>query len=213
MEGIPDSYQLGDFQNLDELDNWLIDNDISGFNVTIPYKEKIISKLDSYVAESQEIGAVNCVKIEKGKRVGYNTDAYGFQKSLEPMLPQENIKALIFGDGGAAKAIKYVLKKLGITFQVVSRKGELQFSDLTKAMLQSHLLWVNTTPVGTYPNVSEKLDLDYEAITNQHLVYDLVYNPEKTHLLQSAEKRGEKIKNGYEMLVLQAEKSYEIWNS
>lgn len=204
-------YELFDLQEIKEVEKLFENPKLKGFNVTIPYKEKIIDYLDELSPEAKEIGAVNCVKIIGSKRIGFNTDAYGFKESIRPLLAKQHQKALIFGDGGAAKAIQFALKQLEIEFQVVSRRGDFQYTDLDQKTLQSHLILINTTPLGTYPNLEQKPEIPYEFIGPKHLVFDLIYNPEKTKFLKLAEKKGAQIKNGYEMLVLQAEKSWEIW--
>lgn len=204
-------YELFDLQEIKEVEKLFENPKLKGFNVTIPYKEKIIDYLDELSPEAKEIGAVNCVKIIGPKRIGFNTDAYGFKESIRPLLAKQHQKALIFGDGGAAKAIQFALKQLEIEFQVVSRRGDFQYTDLDQKTLQSHLILINTTPLGTYPNLEQKPEIPYEFIGPKHLVFDLIYNPEKTKFLKLAEKKGAQIKNGYEMLVLQAEKSWEIW--
>jgi shikimate dehydrogenase len=179
-------------------------------------------------------GAVNCIRISAQSSVeavfsgevgikghnfrleGYNTDIYGFEESLRPFLKDHHDQALVLGDGGAARAVKCVLESLGINFKVVTRKpfpGNLLFKDLKPRDIKQHTLIVNTTPLGTSPNVDEYPPIPYEAITDDHLLYDLVYNPEKTLFLKKGEERGAAIKNGYEMLVLQAEKSWEIWTN
>lgn len=204
-------YELFDLQEIKEVEKLFENPKLKGFNVTIPYKEKIIDYLDELSPEAKEIGAVNCVKIIGSKRIGFNTDAYGFKESIRPLLVKQHQKALIFGDGGAAKAVQFSLKQLEIEFQVVSRRGDFQYTDLDQKTLQSHLILINTTPLGTYPNLEQKPEIPYEFIGPKHLVFDLIYNPEKTKFLKLAEKKGAQIKNGYEMLVLQAEKSWEIW--
>jgi len=147
---------------------------------------------------------------------GYNTDVYGFETSLRPLLQNWHSDALILGDGGAAKAVKYVIGKLGMDYQVVTRKAQpnsILFGELTPGLIAKYKLIINTTPVGMYPNVEECPFLPYEAITDEHLLYDLIYNPEETLFLKNGAKNGAAIKNGLEMLILQAEKSWEIWNS
>ncbi len=206
-------YYTLDLPDLKDLRTKIKDNHLKGFNVTIPYKEAVISYLDELDGVAQQIGAVNCVAIEDEKWIGYNTDAYGFRKSLQPLLNKRITSALVFGTGGASKAIVYVLQNLGIDSTLISRKGEQTYEDLSTEKVANHLLLINTTPVGTFPNSEEMLPIPLEGIGKDHLVYDLIYNPEKTKFLKEAEKKGATIKNGYEMLELQAEKSYEIWKS
>lgn len=192
----------------------VFESGVTGLNVTIPYKELVIPFLDELSEGAAEVGAVNTIKIENGLKIGYNTDVYGFQASLLEQLGDIKIeKALILGSGGASKAVKYVLNKLGIKYKIVSRKKiYLTYDKLDAKTVQAHKLIVNTTPLGMYPNVDNCPLIPYDGITNQHFLYDLVYNPEKTLFLRKGESAGCSIKNGNDMLVLQAEKSWEIWN-
>ena len=187
-----------------------------GLNVTIPYKEKIIPFLDELDETAANIGAVNTIKFSNGKEIGYNSDAYGFEMSLKPLLKQHHTKALILGTGGASKAVEYVLRKLGISFQYVSRnKNEkaISYEELNEAIIQHSKLIINTTPIGMYPNIDTAPDIPYNVLTEKHLLYDLVYNPEETLFLKKGKEKGAQTKNGLEMLYLQAERSWEIWNS
>lgn len=205
-------YQLFDLNEISKVENLFADKNLKGFNVTIPYKEQILPYLDELSPEAKAIGAVNCVKISNGKKIGYNTDAFGFEESIRPLLENHHQQALILGDGGAAKAVKFVLEKLNIPFKTVSRRGKFTYSDLNEFEILTHSVIINCTPLGTYPNLDENPLIPYQFLTENHLAYDLIYNPEKTKFLQKAEEKGAIIKNGYEMLVLQAEKSWEIWN-
>ncbi|MDO5608777.1 MAG: shikimate dehydrogenase [Capnocytophaga sp.] len=188
---------------------------LAGMNVTIPYKEEIIPFLSELDETAQEIGAVNTIKILEGNKLkGYNTDYYGFSKSLEPYLQSHHNKALILGTGGASKAVAYALKNLGIEYRFVSRNpqlGQLSYTALSASIMEHYTLLINTTPVGTYPNVADCPSIPYEYISEKHLLYDLIYNPEKTTFLKNGETRKATIANGYPMLVLQAEKAWEIW--
>ena len=189
---------------------------IVGLNVTIPYKEKIIPFLDELDDEAKAIGAVNTIKFTNGKMIGYNTDCFGFEMSLKPLLKAHHSSALILGTGGASKAVEYVLKKLGISFQYVSRtksSTSISYNDLNSFIIQHSTLIINSTPIGMYPNVDIAPNIPYDAITNQHLLYDLIYNPEETQFLTEGKIRGAQTKNGLEMLYLQAERSWEIWNN
>ena len=189
---------------------------IVGLNVTIPYKEKIIPFLDELDDEAKAIGAVNTIKFTNGKMIGYNTDCFGFEMSLKPLLKAHHNSALILGTGGASKAVEYVLKKLGISFQYVSRtksSTSISYNDLNSFIIQHSTLIINSTPIGMYPNVDIAPNIPYDAITNQHLLYDLIYNPAETQFLTKGKIRGAQTKNGLEMLYLQAERSWEIWNS
>tara|TARA_R110000868_G_scaffold2277_2_gene16977 strand:- start:5053 stop:5805 length:753 start_codon:yes stop_codon:yes gene_type:complete len=211
------SYENFDLEQIDLFKNIMEQNgDIKGFNVTIPYKEQIMPFLSKIDPEAKAIGAVNTIKIVKKETIGYNTDAYGFQKSIEPYLKNHHKKALILGTGGASKAVAFVLNKLGIAHKFVSRNpknDQLNYKDLNKAVLLSYTVIVNCTPLGTYPNINNKPDIPYNFITDQHLLFDLIYNPEKTAFLLAGEQEGGKISNGSNMLEFQAEKSWEIWNS
>ena len=190
--------------------------------------------MDWVETDAKAAGAVNCIRVSAESPVtaafsgevgikdhnfrleGFNTDLLGFELSLKPLLKDRHDHALLLGDGGAAKAVKCVLENLGIACQVVTRepyKNNILFKDLTPAHIRENLLIINSTPLGMYPNVNEYPRIPYEAITKDHLLYDLIYNPEKTIFLQKGEQQGAAIKNGYEMLLLQAEKSYEIWTS
>lgn len=221
-EGIVDcKYELFSIENAESLLQILDeDTSICGINVTIPHKVNVLSLLDEIDPAAAEIGAVNTINIKKINGVnylkGYNTDAYGFEESLKPHLNTSHKKALIFGDGGAAKAIKYVLKKLGIQFQSVVRKvqeGKILYTDVTPKILLDHTLLINTTPLGTFPNVDAQPEIDYSILSNAHLAYDLVYNPLETSFLRKASHQGATTINGLQMLHLQAEKAWSIWNS
>lgn len=213
-EGIDDAeykaYPLEHIESFPEL----FSDELVGINVTIPYKEKVIPFMDELSPAVQEIGALNTILFRDGKKIGYNTDVYGFQTSIsewcDDHLPK---KALILGSGGAAKAVKYVCSALDISYKVISRSNpKWNYGALNKELLNEHLLIVNTTPLGMYPNEDKCPDLPYQYISEKHYVYDLIYNPEKTLFLSKAEDQGAKIKNGLEMLILQAEGSWQIWN-
>jgi shikimate dehydrogenase len=211
------SYENFDFQNISELSSVLKNNsDIKGFNVTIPYKEEVLPFLSAIDEKAKEIGAVNTIKFNKDGLKGYNTDYYGFQKSIEPFIKEHHKKALILGTGGASKAIAFVFKEFGIAYTFVSRrKKENQFTydDLNQQILEAYTVIVNCTPVGTFPDILAKPALPYQFISKKHLLFDLIYNPEKTAFLLAGEAQGAQIKNGDKMLELQAEKAWEIWNS
>ena len=188
---------------------------ILGFNVTIPYKQAILPYLDSISNEASYVGAVNTVKLVNGKLFGYNTDVFGFQNSLKSLLKQHHNKALIFGTGGGAKAVQFVCKQLSIQTVTVSRfsqRGQITYEQLNDNFITNHKLLINTTPVGMYPKNDEAISIPYAAITNEHLCYDLIYNPPETLFLKRAKQQGATIKNGLEMLHLQAEQSWKIWN-
>lgn len=191
--------------------------EICGLNVTIPYKKSIIYFIDELDAEAEAVGAVNVVKFQGDTLKGYNTDIYGFEQSLKPLLHPDVANALILGTGGASLAVAYVLKKLGIAFRFVSRtpaEDMYSYSQITNDICNQNQLIINASPVGTAGTAYQNEVLfPTTLITPNHICYDLVYNPEKTRFLQEAEKNGAIIKNGYEMLLLQAEKAWEIWNS
>jgi len=212
-------YELFPLPTIDELDKLMVQYpNLRGLNVTIPYKEKVFDFLDEVSPDAAEIGAVNTIRLMDGKRIGYNTDHYGFRTSLLSMVPTgEKLpsRALVLGTGGAAKAIIYVLRKEGIDFQSVSRTAgpdKITYADLSKEMIKNHRLIINTTPLGTYPNVEALPDLPYDVLTSNHYLYDLVYNPAETAFLAQGKRVDAKTKNGLEMLSLQAEKAWEIWN-
>jgi shikimate dehydrogenase len=193
------------------------EEDFKGFNVTIPYKQSIIKYLDNIDDMAKEIGAVNTIKVsESNELIGYNTDVYGFQKSIEPLLQAHHKKALILGTGGASKAVAFGLKVLNIETKFVSRTSSdhsLLYSVLDRSILEEYTVIVNCTPVGTYPNIEDLPSIPYQYLSEKHIVYDLIYNPSKTAFLKAGKQEGAVIKNGLEMLELQAEKSWEIWNS
>lgn len=209
-------YKIFDIDNITEFDNIRLQKKVIGLNVTIPYKEQVIPYLDKLNKHAKAIGAVNTISVtKKGKTVGYNTDFIGFKKSLAPLLSPQHKKALILGTGGASKAVAYALKKLNIEYDFVSRTpNEFQFSyqDITQAVFSEYQIIINTTPIGTFPNVEQAPELNYAFFTPQHIAYDLVYNPTETKFLNLAKQHGAVCKNGYEMLALQAEKAWKIWN-
>ncbi|MCH5597037.1 shikimate dehydrogenase family protein [Niabella ginsengisoli] len=210
------AYELFPLENISLLTDLLQTHpELKGLNVTIPYKEQVLQFLNALNNEAKEIGAVNCIKINNGQLTGFNTDAPAFEKSLLPQLASHHKKALILGTGGAAKAVLYVLKKLGIEYAYVSRnKGAgFVYEDLTKEIIEAYPLIINSTPLGSFPKVDTAPDIPYQYLTDKNYLYDLVYNPAKTLFLQKGEERGAAIKNGYEMLVGQAELSWEIWNT
>ncbi len=211
------NFEIPDIGDLPEI----VDSnpELKGFNVTIPYKEKVISYLDYISPEARAIGAVNVVKVEhKGSHVtlkGFNSDVIGFTKSIEPLLEKFHKKALILGTGGASKAINYGLKSLGLENMFVSRfqrPGTIQYEQITPEMVQEYNVIVNCTPVGMYPHVDECPQLPYKAMTTRNLLYDLIYNPDETLFMKRGKAQGANVKNGLEMLLLQAFASWEFWN-
>lgn len=217
-ENLPHSYVNFDLQSIDELIDVIKNtSDLKGLNVTIPYKEEVIPYLDSLNKRAHKIGAVNTIRItKKNKLIGYNTDYYGFKNSLKPHLKKHHKHALILGTGGASKAIAYSLKKLKIDYNYVSRSKKegvaFTYSDLTEDIIASHTVIINCTPIGTFPNINECPNIPYNGITQKHILYDLIYNPEQTKFLSCGTLKKATTINGLEMLRLQAEKSWEIWN-
>jgi len=189
---------------------------LKGLNVTIPYKEEVIPFLDKLSKKAKKIGAVNTIKItKKGKLKGYNTDYFGFLKSLKPLLKAHHKKALILGTGGASKGVAFALEELGIEYKFVSRKASenaIDYSQINAETFQEYQIIINSTPIGTSPNIEACPDIPYELFTDQHIAYDLIYNPAETQFLKNAAARGAQVKNGLDMLIFQAEKAWEIWN-
>ena len=201
-----------------ELEGILRDPELCGLNVTIPYKEQVIPFLDVRDQVVEEIGACNCIRIRDGKLTGYNTDVVGFERSMIPKLEPRHTHALILGTGGAAKAVEYVIKKLGLHYRYVSRKPragseDLGYEQIDPSLLGTYTLIINTSPLGMHPNVDECPLIPYGALTPRHYLYDLVYNPAKTLFLRNGEAAGAVVENGHEMLIIQAEESWRIWNS
>jgi shikimate dehydrogenase len=191
--------------------------DIKGLNVTIPYKTDIIPFLDELTEECRIINACNCIKIKDGKWIGFNTDMIGFERSFAPYLKPFHRKALVLGTGGASNAVAYVLKKMGIEYLKVSRNKEkssslISYEDITDDLLKEYKIVINTTPLGTAPDINEYPKIPFESVTSQHYFFDLIYNPAKTLFLSLAEKHGAFIENGDRMLSIQAEESWRIWN-
>lgn len=216
-ENIPNHvYDTYSIKTIDLVEGLLENNQLSGLNVTIPYKEAVLPYLDELDETASEIGAVNTIKISQGKTKGYNTDCYGFEMSFKPLLKDHHKRALVLGTGGASKAVIYVLKKLGISYQYVSRnigEHQLSYEQVTAQTLKKYSIIINTTPLGMYPNVDSLPPLPYSALTSEHYLYDLVYNPEVTAFLQKGVEKNATIKNGLDMLHLQAEKAWEIWDT
>lgn len=216
-EGIQDCrYELFSIPAIDDLKEILRSNpQLSGLNVTIPYKEKVLPFLDESDETVKKIKACNCIQVRHGRLKGFNTDVTGFERSLKELLQPYHTKALVLGTGGAAKAVEFALKKTGIAYHHVSRRPSVHnysYEQLTPQVMNEHLLIINTTPLGTYPAINEAPPLPYEQLTTRHYLFDLVYNPAKSLFLQKGEENGARIKNGYDMLVIQAEESWRIWN-
>lgn len=221
-ENISDAcYELYQIDNISEISELIEENpDLKGLNVTIPYKESVIEFLDDVDPIVSEIGAVNTIKIfRKGNKTilrGYNTDIYGFEGSFMPLLGKHNDKALIMGTGGASKAVQYCLEKRRIHYHVVSRNPtveQISYSDLNRSVLDECKIIVNCTPIGMSPNTKNYPDIPYEFIGDNHYLFDMIYNPAETEFLRKGGLKGAKTKNGLEMLHLQAERSWDIWNS
>lgn len=213
--GLDAVYQNFELSSIEELHTILHTYpDLCGLNITIPYKESVIPFLHEIDPVAQQIGAVNTLKVEANQYlIGYNTDYIGFEKSILPLLKPWHINALVLGSGGASKAVIYALNKLGIKTTIVSRNPEfgVTYDDLDKAFLRAHQVVVNTTPLGMFPNTEHSPPIPYQYITNLHLAYDLIYLPEKTSFLTQCEDSGATIKNGLQMLEIQAENAWNIW--
>ncbi len=216
-ENLPNcSYENFDLKQIEALKKVLSQRNICGLNVTTPYKRVVIPFLDHLSPAAAKMNAVNTIKFEEnGSISGYNTDIYGFEKSLLEIVTAPPKKALILGTGGASSAIAYVMRKLNIEFSFVSRRRDektIQYSAVDETIISQHLLIVNASPVGTFPGIEKAPSLPYHELTNNHILYDLIYNPLETEFLKEGKKRGCKITNGLKMLEYQAEKSWEIWN-
>ena len=207
------SYNIIDLENLDNIKNIFETEHLKGLNVTIPYKEKIIPFIDELSDEAKEIGAINCISVENGKTKGYNTDAFGFEKTLLLHKKEHHKTAIILGNGGAAKAVQYVLKKNQIPYITVSRTTEINYENLSENLVKENLIIIQCTPVGTFPNIEDSVPFPFDGITENHLIIDLIYNPEYTKFIRNCAEKGAKTVNGLYMLEQQAEKAWEIWNS
>ena len=218
QEGIKDCvyerFSMPSIADLHEILNSHLD--LRGFNITIPYKKEVLAFLTERSKAVEEVGACNCVKIESGKLIGYNTDVIGFENSLIPFLKPIHNSALVLGTGGAALAIVYVLQKLGIEFSYVSRTatiGQFSYNDLDASVMASHTLIINTTPLGMFPNIEDCPAIPYDLLTPEHHLFDLTYNPAASTFLTKGKQMGTTIQNGQQMFVEQAEQSWRIWNS
>ncbi len=216
-ENLELEYHNFDLKKIEDIKEVISNPIVKGLNVTIPYKEEVIPYMDDLDTVANEIGAVNTIKFEKnGTLKGYNSDYYGFTESLKPLLNDSIKKALILGTGGASKAIAYALNQLQITYSFVSRNpkaDQIHYADLDEHMIKSNTLIINCTPLGTFPNIQDAPNIPYEYITPNHVLYDLIYNPDETSFLRKGKEKGATICNGLRMLELQAEKSWEIWNT
>lgn len=215
------SYELFAMENLSDFRNWIAKNpELCGLNVTIPHKINILPFLDKTDEKAKEIGAVNTLKIlrDANKIIleGFNTDESGFSMAIKPLLKANHHRALIFGNGGSSKTVQFVLKRLGISFFVVTRNpvsaNEISYSELNKNYIQAHPLLINTTPLGMFPKTNEFPEIPYEYLTENHLLFDLIYNPEETEFLKKGKAKGALTSNGLSMLHQQALAAWEIWN-
>ena len=220
-EGIDAVYENYEIPTIEQFPEIIDTNpQLRGLNVTIPYKEKVIGYLDAISPEANEIGAVNVIKItHKGKKVilkGYNSDVIGFTRSIEPLLDSFHKQALILGTGGASKAIEFGLKSLGLKTMKVSssvKPGTIRYQDITPEMMKDWNVIINCTPCGMYPHSDECPQLPYEAMDSHTLLYDLIYNPDETLFMKNGKANGAIVKNGLEMLLLQAFASWEFWHN
>jgi len=215
-------YRLFEFENLNSFPEFIQNTpELKGLNVTIPFKQNILNYLNEIDPTAKKVGAVNCIKIVRdGNELlikGYNTDAFGLETSLRPLLGSRHQKAMILGTGGSSKATSFILDKLGIEFIFVSRNplhsNQISYDELNKGIIEDHSLIINTSPAGMYPNINVAPTIPYQYLTKDHLLFDLVYNPLETLFLKKGKEKGATIKNGLEMLYLQADRSWEIWNS
>lgn len=211
------TYENFDIPTIESFLDVIKNNDhLSGMNVTIPYKEAVIPFLDKLSEKATKIGAVNTIRFtKKGKLKGYNTDYYGFKKSLEPLLESHHKKALILGTGGASKGVAFALNELRIEYAFVSRQASetvLGYNQITDLIFDEYQIVINSTPVGTSPNTEAYPEIPYEFFTKKHIAYDLIYNPAETQFLKKAQHQGATTKNGMDMLIFQAEKAWKIWN-
>lgn len=218
-ESIRSKYELFELKSIEDFPDLIQKNELSGLNVTIPYKESVIPLLDEIDETAKEIGAVNVIKFSrKNDKIvlkGFNSDYIGFTKSISPYLKKHHSYALILGSGGASKAIDFALKKMGIHTVFVSRnpiKNQIHYSDITPEIMAKFTVIVNTTPLGMFPEIDKAPAIPYDFITSKHLLFDAIYNPEKTKFLQIGEEKGATIINGTQMLIEQALAAWEIWN-
>ncbi len=210
-------YSLYELPEIECVKEFMLTPDLVGFNVTIPYKQQIIPYLDALDAQAREVGAVNCVKIERdGRRVGYNTDVDGIRLSLDKLLGEEKVSAaLILGTGGASQAVQYVLRERGVNYKVVSRekgKADLTYDDLDQEVMSAHRLIINASPVGMYPACDNAPNIPYAMLSGSHFLFDLVYNPLTTRFMELGAEQGAATLSGIDMLYAQAESAWEIWS-
>lgn len=218
-ENIPARFELFPVQSLSELPGIIAGEDtLKGLAVTIPHKVNVIPFLTRLTIHAQQIGAVNCIQFAQGETIGHNTDAIGFEKSLLPLLTKQTKGALILGKGGAAMAVKFILEKIALPYKFVTRDPsvaprDISYIQVTKELMREYSLIINCTPVGMHPNENNMPSIPYDLLTSANILYDLIYNPEETLFLKKGKERGCVTKNGFDMLVLQAEENWKIWNS
>ncbi len=208
------NYRNFDIESIDLIKDLIDDKDLGGLNVTIPYKIEVIEYLDEISDEAKEIGAVNTICFENGKKIGYNTDIYGFSESLKAYSVDSIDNVMILGTGGASKTVIYFCKKNNVPFKILSRKNSkdfLSYNDIDQSFFKGKVLIVNCTPVGTHPKINECPDLPYNLLNKENILFDLVYNPPETLFMKKGKEIGCKTLNGYEMLRFQAEKSWNLW--
>ena len=203
------NFELNDISDFPQL---IKKQNLSGLNVTLPYKESIIPFLDELSENAKKIGSVNTIQIANGKLIGHNTDVIGFKQSIIPLLSGRNT-ALILGDGGAAKAVKFVFNQLNISHKTINRNSSFDYSDITRELIGYHAIIINTTPIGMMPKIKNYPQIPYELLTEKHLLFDLIYNPKETLFLKYGRANKACTKNGLEMLQIQAETSWNIWNT
>ena len=212
-EDISDAeYKNFELNNISEFTDLISKMKLSGLNVTIPYKESVIPFLDELTPQAKAIGAVNTIEFNGNKSIGHNTDTIGFSQSIFPILNGRK-KALILGNGGASKAIQNALKTLKIEYKIVSRNSSFDYSDISIQIIGYYDIIINTTPLGTFPNIADYPKINYKKLNESYLLFDLIYNPIESQFLRFGKKRNCSIKNGLEMLEIQAESSWNIWNS
>ena len=205
-------YKNFELNNISEFTDLIRKMKLSGLNVTIPFKESVIPFLDELTPQAKAIGAVNTIQFKDNKLIGHNTDTIGFSQSIYPLL-NERKNALILGNGGASKAVQYALKTLNIKYKIVSRKSSFNYSDISIKYIGYYDIIINTTPLGTYPKTADFPQIPYKQLNENHLLFDLIYNPIESTFLRFGKTRNCSIKNGLEMLEIQAESSWNIWNS
>jgi shikimate dehydrogenase len=205
-------YKNFELNNISEFTDLISKIKLSGLNVTTPYKESIIPFLDKLTPHARAIGAVNTIQFKGNKLIGHNTDTIGFSQSMQPILNGRN-KALILGNGGASKAIQYTLKTLNIEYKIVSRNSSFDYLDISSESIGYYDIIINTTPLGTHPKITDFPKIPYNELNENHLLFDVIYNPTESEFLRFGKTRNCSIKNGLEMLEIQAESSWNIWNS